>query len=236
MCAVELLEQHDAGELVRQRERTEREPVLDVLELQPERATDDEADVATGVPAGLEEAAEPERVERLAFAVQQRYERGRRDAPDEALLLADLDQLDARVTREQLRVMLDVVDVRRAEPADGEDDDAHDAILDGEMANEDQSERHINIHFSPEMMGGVYANFANVSFSDYEFTITFARVDHEIDADEIPGVVVSRINLAPKFMRELADALEDSYSKYQTREGIKNLPEFGGGPSSADDD
>ena len=97
------------------------------------------------------------------------------------------------------------------------------------MAEEDETERHINIHFSPEMMGGVYANFANVSFSDYEFTITFARVDHEIDADEIPGVVVSRVNLAPKFMRELADALEDSYSKYATREGIKNLPEFGGG-------
>ena len=69
------------------------------------------------------------------------------------------------------------------------------------------------------MMGGVYANFANVSFSDYEFTITFARVDHEIDADEIPGVVVSRVNLAPKFMRELADALEDSYSKYRDARG-----------------
>jgi hypothetical protein len=37
------------------------------------------------------------------------------------------------------------------------------------------------------------------------------------------------VNLSPKFMRELADALEDSYSKYATREGIKNLPEFGGG-------
>jgi hypothetical protein len=108
------------------------------------------------------------------------------------------------------------------------------------MADEDEAERHINIHFSPEMMGGVYANFANVSFSDYEFTITFARVDHEIDADEIPGVVVSRVNLAPKFMRELADALEDSYSKYATREGIKNLPVFGGGaggaPPPRDDD
>jgi hypothetical protein len=40
-------------------------------------------------------------------------------------------------------------------------------------------------------------------------------------------------------MRELADALEDSYSKYATREGIKNLPEFGGGagtPPPRDDD
>ncbi len=78
-------------------------------------------------------------------------------------------------------------------------------------------------------MGGVYANFANVSHSDYEFTITFARVDHEVEDEEIPGVVVSRINLSPKFMRELIDAMQDNYSKWQTREGIKNLPEYGGG-------
>ena len=29
-------------------------------------------------------------------------------------------------------------------------------------------------------------------------------------------------------MRELIDAMEDNYSKWQTREGIKSLPEFGG--------
>jgi hypothetical protein len=96
-------------------------------------------------------------------------------------------------------------------------------------------ERHINIHFSPEDMGGKYANFANVSHSDYEFTITFARVDHEVEDDEIPGVVVSRINLSPKFMRELIDALQDNYSKWQTREGIKNLPEYGGGGAGDDE-
>ena len=78
-------------------------------------------------------------------------------------------------------------------------------------------------------MAGVYANFANVSHSDYEFTITFARVDHEVEDDEIPGVVVSRINLSARFMRELIDAMQDNYSKWQTREGIKNLPEYGGG-------
>ena len=96
------------------------------------------------------------------------------------------------------------------------------------MDDPNQPERHINIHFSPDIMAGVYANFANVSHSDYEFTITFARVDHEVEDDEIPGVVVSRINLSPKFMRELIDAMQDNYSKWQTREGIKNLPEFGG--------
>src|SRR4029078_7332181 len=92
-------------------------------------------------------------------------------------------------------------------------------------------DRHINIHFSPEMMAGVYANFANVSHSDYEFTITFARVDHEVEDDEIPGVVVTRLNISATLMRELIDAMEDNYSKWRTREGRKNLPEFGGGQS-----
>src|SRR5436305_8670273 len=102
----------------------------------------------------------------------------------------------------------------------------------GDMEDQDRSERRINIHFSPEIMAGVYANFANVSHSDYEFTITFARVDHEVDDEEIPGVVVSRINLSARFMRELIDAMRDNYSKWETREGIKNLPEYGGSPSS----
>jgi Protein of unknown function (DUF3467) len=96
------------------------------------------------------------------------------------------------------------------------------------VPEEDPQERHINIHTSPEVMAGVYANFANVSHSDYEFTITLARVDHEVDEDEIPGVVVSRLNLSPRFMRELIDAMEDNYSKWLTREGIKNLPEAPG--------
>jgi hypothetical protein len=87
------------------------------------------------------------------------------------------------------------------------------------------ADRHINLHTSPEVMAGIYANFANVSHSDYEFTITFARVDHEVEAEEVPGVVVSRISLSPKFMRELINAMEDNWSKWQTKEGIKNLPE-----------
>ena len=109
----------------------------------------------------------------------------------------------------------------------------------GHMEDPNAPERHINIHFSPEIMAGVYSNFANVSHSDYEFTITFARVDHEVEEEEIPGVVVSRINLSPRFMQELIEAMQDNYSKWQTREGIKNLPEYGGrgaGPEPAAED
>jgi len=101
------------------------------------------------------------------------------------------------------------------------------------MEDEQPPERHYNIHFSPEMMAGVYANFANVSSSDYEFTITFARVDHEVEDDEVPGIVVTRVTSSPRFVRELIDALEDAYSKWQTREGIKNLPELGDERSGA---
>jgi hypothetical protein len=97
------------------------------------------------------------------------------------------------------------------------------------MASEPSgADRHINIQVSPEMMAGVYANFANVSHSDYEFTITFARVDHEVETGEIPGIIVSRVSLSPRFMAELMSALEDNYSRWKAREGIKNLPEFEG--------
>ena len=75
------------------------------------------------------------------------------------------------------------------------------------MDDDDVPERQLNIHLDPEQMAGVYANFANVTFSDYEFTITFARVDHEIEEGDVPGVVVSRVNLSTRFMKELVDAM-----------------------------
>ena len=99
------------------------------------------------------------------------------------------------------------------------------------MSDEQEGQKGINIHFQPEQMAGVYSNFANVSHSDYEFTITFARVDHEQEGGEIPGVVVSRINLSSRFMRELMDAMEDNYSKWRTSEGIRALPEYPGDES-----
>jgi hypothetical protein len=94
--------------------------------------------------------------------------------------------------------------------------------------DEEPRDRQLNIHIDPDAMGGVYANFANVSFSQYEFTVTFARVDHEVEEGDVPGVVVSRVNVSHKFMRDLLDAMEDSYSKWSTTEGIRNLPEAPG--------
>ena len=86
-------------------------------------------------------------------------------------------------------------------------------------------ERRLNIHLDPTQIGGVYANFANITFSRYEFTLTFARIEHEVEEGDVPGAVVARINASPRFVEELIAALEDSWSKYTTTEGIRNLPE-----------
>jgi len=91
--------------------------------------------------------------------------------------------------------------------------------------NPETGERRLNIHLDPSDIAGSYANFANITFSRYEFTLTFARIEHEVEEGDVPGAVVSRINASPRFVEELIAALQDSWSKYQTTEGIRNLPE-----------
>ena len=91
--------------------------------------------------------------------------------------------------------------------------------------DDEAPDRQLNIHLDPEQMAGAYANFANVTFSPYEFTLTFARIDHEIEEGDVPGVVVSRVNMSAQFFQELLAAMQDSFSKWSTQEGIRNLPE-----------
>ena len=91
--------------------------------------------------------------------------------------------------------------------------------------DDDAPERQLNIHLDQSLMAGVYANFANVSFSEYEFTLTFARIDHEVEEGDVPGVAVARVNCSTKFMKELMDAMQDAYSKWEYRQGVRDLPE-----------
>jgi hypothetical protein len=101
--------------------------------------------------------------------------------------------------------------------------------VDEELVPEPEpGERRLNIHLDPTDIAGVYANFANISFSQYEFTLTFARIEHEVEEGDVPGAVVARINASPRFFEELMAALQDSWSKFQTTEGIRNLPETPG--------
>ena len=49
----------------------------------------------------------------------------------------------------------------------------------------------------------------------------------------LAGAVVARVNASPRFIPELIAALQDSWSKYATREGIRNLPETPDRPDDA---
>ena len=100
--------------------------------------------------------------------------------------------------------------------------------LEPETEQGESGERRLNIHLDPSDIAGVYANFANITFSRYEFTLTFARIEHEVEEGDVPGAVVARINASPRFVEELIAALQDSWSKFQTTEGIRNLPETPG--------
>ena len=41
-------------------------------------------------------------------------------------------------------------------------------------------------------------------------------------------MAVARLNLSPPFMRELIEAMQDNFAKWQAREMIKRLPEVEG--------
>ncbi len=129
VAAVQLLEQNDPGELMRQRDLPKRQALVNILEVESERAADHEAEVPAAAPALLEKLGERERVGLRALAVQQRNEGSLRQPTGDVFVLADLDQLEPRVTGEQLLVMLYVICERWAELAHGNDDDPHDGIL-----------------------------------------------------------------------------------------------------------
>src|SRR6201987_3606917 len=98
----------------------------------------------------------------------------------------------------------------------------------GFVPEPDSGEKRLNIHLDPADIAGSYANFANINFSRYEFTLTFARIEHEVEEGDAPGAVVARVNGSPRFVEGLLTALQGSWSKWQTTEGIRNLAEAPG--------
>ena len=74
-------------------------------------------------------------------------------------------------------------------------------------------ERQLNIHLDPEHLAGVYANFANVSSSEYEFTITFARVDHDPDEGRA-RVDHVRVELEPPHQRAVDRQMDRAINRH----------------------
>ena len=65
-------------------------------------------------------------------------------------------------------------------------------------------------------MAGVWANFAVVRHSPYEFTLDFVRVGfaEAPPGTPAPGLVVARVNLSPLLVTQLLEALQENWDRY----------------------
>ncbi|HUW88088.1 MAG TPA: DUF3467 domain-containing protein [Candidatus Paceibacterota bacterium] len=84
------------------------------------------------------------------------------------------------------------------------------------MTDEAPKMNNIALQMDMKDMGGVWANFASVKHSQYEFTIDFARLDFDPEGNAT-GVVVSRVNLSPLFVSQLIDALQVNWQIYSDK-------------------
>jgi len=98
---------------------------------------------------------------------------------------------------------------------------------------EEQPEQGFNIVLPPQEMAGVWANYANISQSPYEFTLDFVRLDFTLNA----GIVVARVSMSPLFVSQLIDALQTTWAKYVERampQEVQDGPAEGEGDTPAD--
>jgi hypothetical protein len=87
-----------------------------------------------------------------------------------------------------------------------------------------------------ELMPGVWANFAQVSHSQHEFTIDFVRMDGTAPPPG-RGIVVARVSMSPLFITQLIDALQQNWSGYAQKAMPHDIMEGGSSetPPPADD-
>lgn len=89
-----------------------------------------------------------------------------------------------------------------------------------------QKEPKFEISVQPDDLVGVYANFAVVHHSQFEFTIDFIR-------NEFSGVAagkgkhVARVTLSPLMVSQLIDALNGNWQKYAQKALPKEIYDAG---------
>ncbi len=87
----------------------------------------------------------------------------------------------------------------------------------------------VKVTLPPDVLRGVYANFARVNHSEFDFSVDFINADFagQDPQGNIPAVVVARVMISHEFMPHLLEALQENYSRYLTRRDIEGLPETG---------
>lgn len=131
------------------------------------------------------------------------------------LLNAVCDNYDNWDFRERVRSLPEAPESDAEDDDDAIEEQASNASLHSwAMAPSEQPTVSV-VRWPDDLAASVYANFANVSHSDYEFTVTFVRLDYEVEVEEIPGVVVCRVSLAARFVTHLRDALAGAVESWQ---------------------
>lgn len=80
------------------------------------------------------------------------------------------------------------------------------------MTEGEQPASEPQIMIDPAQMAGVWANFARVSHSPYEFTLDFIRLDYSTSPPQ--GIVVARVSLSPLMVTQLIEALGTNWNTY----------------------
>lgn len=62
-------------------------------------------------------------------------------------------------------------------------------------------------------MAGVWANYAEITQSEHEFTLDFVRIDHAAGPD-YKGILVARVAVSSLFITQLIDALQKTWDQY----------------------
>lgn len=82
----------------------------------------------------------------------------------------------------------------------------------------------VNMMAPLDRLQGVYANFASVGQSEYEFTIDFSRIDFAAQQ----GVLVARVSMSPLFVMQLTEALNTAWQQYADRAMPPEVHDNGG--------
>jgi len=92
------------------------------------------------------------------------------------------------------------------------------------VAEQEPDPQQPQIILREELMPGVWANFAQVSHSQHEFTIDFVRMDGTAPPPG-RGIVVARVSMSPLFITQLIDALQKNWSGYAQKAMPRELYE-----------
>jgi Protein of unknown function (DUF3467) len=83
-------------------------------------------------------------------------------------------------------------------------------VVDEPEGQNDQPEG-FELVIEPSQMAGVWANFAQVSHTEHEFTLDFVRRD---SINPSRGIVVARVAVSPLFVTQLIEALNANWKQY----------------------